>query len=236
MSNNKKRLTAAAHVWANEWQHLEGRQLLETVINGPLAGRVAVSSSFGAESAVLLDMVAGIDRTIPVIFIDTGRLFAETLGYRDRLTAHLGLRDVRTVKADEKSINDADPNGDLYLSNPDACCNVRKVIPNASEVSGFDVIITGRKSFHGGERSNLLTAERSGWQIKLNPLAHWSQTRIEETFLLRQLPRHPLVDSGYRSIGCSTCTHKAAAKAGVRAGRWCGQQKTECGIHTIALA
>lgn len=232
MSNVKRRITAAAvHVWAEQWRLLDGKELLEQVLTGPLAGRVAVSSSFGAEAAVLLHMVAKIDNSTPVIFLDTGKLFSETLTYRDQLTAHLGLSDVRTIKPDAATLINADPDGDLYQTNHDACCEIRKIIPNAKATSDFDVIITGRKKFHGFERSNLQSVEKNGRQIKINPLVHWSASDIEEAFLLAQLPRHPLVDAGYSSIGCSTCTRKTTTEENVRAGRWCGQQKTECGIH-----
>ena len=232
MSNKKSRITAAeAHVRADEWKHLESEQLLEAAIKGPLAGRAAVSSSFGAEAAVLLDMVAKIDRTTPVIFLDTGMLFDETLSYRDLLTAHLGLSDVRTIRPNKISVNNADPDGGLHISHPDVCCNVRKIIPYDEAISDFDVIITGRKGFHGGERSNLKTAERNNRKIKINPLTNWSKNQIEERFILRQLPRHPLVDCGYSSIGCSACTRKTTPEENARAGRWCGKQKTECGIH-----
>ena len=235
MSNANKRIagaTARAHV--NNWQHLEGKELLEAVIKGPLAGRVAVSSSFGAETAVLLDLVAEVDPTTPVIFLDTKMLFDETLSYRDELTQHLGLSDVRTIVPNKISVNNADPNGDLHILHPDVCCNVRKVMPHDEAMSNFDVVITGRKGFHGGERSNLKTAEIGNGQIKINPLADWSENQIEERFLLKQLPRHPLTSQGYRSIGCGPCTHKVSPDEDVRAGRWCKNQKTECGIHRQA--
>ena len=232
MSTHSRRITAArAYLTAQSWRTLEGSALLKAALQGPLRGKVAVSSSFGAEAAVLLHLVAEIDPTTPVIFIDTGMLFAETLSYRDTLAQHLGLSNVQTHTPQLQLLSPVDPDGDLHLRDAHGCCHVRKVEPYGQAMRNFDVIITGRKRFHGDARSDLTSAESSGRQIKVNPLANWSAREIEEYFLLKQLPRHPLVDFGYKSIGCAPCTRKLDAGEDVRAGRWCGHAKTECGIH-----
>ncbi len=195
-------------------------------------GRIALVSSFGAESAVVLDMVAAIDRTTPVIFIDTGKLFAETLRYRDELARLLGLRDVRTVGPDPVSVQSADPRGTLWRGDPDLCCWRRKVEPLDEALSGFDAWITGRKRYQGGLRRNLPVIESGpDGRIKLNPLAGWSEWDIDAYFVAHDLPRHPLAARGYGSIGCTTCTRAADPGEPARAGRWDGLEKSECGIH-----
>ncbi len=205
--------------------------LLHRLIRDRVAGAIALVSSFGIESAVLLHLVAGVDRNAPVLFLDTGMLFPETLAYRRRLTAALGLEDVRVIAPDPAAIARTDPAGRLRLADPDACCRLRKVAPLEGALAGFAAWINGRKRFHGGERGALPTIEAAGGRIKVNPLARWSREDIEEYARRHDLPRHPLHDEGYTSVGCAPCTSLPADPANVRAGRWRGTAKTECGIH-----
>lgn len=199
-------------------------------------GRAAVVASFGAESAVLLHLVAIVDPGVPVIFLDTGKLFPETLAYRDRLAARLGLTDMRSVGPDPAALARADPAGDLWRRDPDRCCALRKVEPLARALAGFDLWINGRKRHHGGVRGSLRPVERVGERVKLNPLAAWRPARIAAYFRRHDLPRHPLEAEGYASIGCAPCTAPVAAGENPRAGRWRGSDKTECGIHFAAGA
>lgn len=195
-------------------------------------GELAVISSFGAETAVLLDLVAQWDRSVPVIFLDTGELFDETLDYQVRLTRRLGLADLRVVRPDPADLRDAD---ELWRRDADRCCFLRKVLPLRRAVRGFQVLIDGRKQYHGGGRETLSTIEAgTGGVIKVAPLARWSPERIEEAYRLRDLPRHPLTVQGYRSIGCWPCSRPTSSDEPVRAGRWAGAAKTECGIHRIS--
>ncbi len=206
--------------------------LLAAMIRDAFGGRVALVSSFGAEAAVLLHMVAAIDRATPVIFLDTGKLFGETLRYRDALTTALELSDVRTVRPDPKRIDEIDPDGVLWYGNPNMCCYLRKVEPLNRALDGFAAWISGRKGFHGGDRGNLPTIEASDdGRIKINPLARWQQADIDAYFDRHQLPRHPLQADGFLSIGCMPCTDRVAPGEDPRAGRWRGHNKTECGIH-----
>lgn len=214
----------------NVWKGLSGAPLLKAVLN-ERGLRVAVSSSFGTESAVLLDMVARINPATPVVFVDTDRLFAETNAYREQLTKHLGLLDVRVVKPSPELTENMDPDGTLYQSDPDACCHARKVMPYALAVSDFDVLITGRKRHHGDTREELDVVEATGTHVKVNPLVHFDAADIEAVLQSRKLPRHPLAGAGYLSIGCEPCTNKTCVRDGVRSGRWVGADKTECGIH-----
>ena len=211
---------------------LDGATLLRPLIESEFRGRLAVVSSFGAESAVVLAQIAEIDRRTPVVFLDTGKLFSETLRYRDRLVARLGLEDVRTVVPDPARLAAADPRAALWLSDPDRCCNVRKVEPLAAALSGFDAWVSGRKRYHGAARAELpmFEADDRG-RIKINPVAGWSPSRVADELAARNLPRHPLEAAGYLSIGCITCTDRVLPGEDRRAGRWRGQGKTECGIH-----
>lgn len=210
-----------------------GPELLRSLIAGSLAGRIALVSSFGAESAVLLHMVSRIDPATPVIFLDTGKLFAATLAYRDALTERLGLTDLRNVSPDPNDIDRHDPDGTLWSLEPDLCCHLRKTEPLDRALDGFDAWITGRKRFHGTGRAALPTLEGdpATGRIKINPLAPWSAEQLSRYLADHDLPVHPLVDDGYRSIGCVPCTRSVAPDENPRAGRWSWLDKTECGIH-----
>jgi phosphoadenosine phosphosulfate reductase len=195
--------------------------------------RLAVVSSFGTESAALLKVMADVDPAIPVTFLDTGWLFAETLAYRDTLIAALGLRDVRSVKPLEKTLDQADPERDLWFSDPDACCRIRKVEPLARALAPFDAWINGRKRFQGRARATIPVVEEDGVRLKFNPFANISREEIAAIYVDAKLPPHPLAASGYLSVGCMPCTSRTEADEDARAGRWRGRAKTECGIHTV---
>lgn len=210
---------------------VDGQTVLRSLIEQEFAGKIAVLSSFGAESVVLLDVVAEIDRSVPVVFLDTGKLFAETIAYRDEVVAHLGLTDIRIVKPDPVQIEARDPEGILWYWDPDSCCALRKVEPLPSAIREFDAVISGRKRYHGAMRSQLALFEAVDGHIKTDPIASWSREQVMARFESRQLPRHPLVAQGYPSIGCEPCTSRVAEGDDVRAGRWAGKMKTECGIH-----
>ena len=196
-------------------------------------GQVALVSSFGVESAVLLHLVSRIDPATPVIFLDTGFMFAETLAYRDTLCRRLGLTKVRTIQPEPAAVAEADPGRTLHQSDPDLCCWHRKVVPLDDALDGYAAWITGRKRLHGGSRGSLKLTEREpGGRMKLNPLADWSADDMAAYALEHDLPAHPLAAKGYRSVGCAPCTRPTAPGDAPRAGRWAGQAKTECGIHT----
>lgn len=218
---------------ARKWLPLRDEALLEAAIADAPANSVAAVSSFGIESAVLLDVVARVDPGLPVIFVDTRMLFPETLAYRNRLIDRLGLTDVRTVEPQGPRVTAVDPDGRLHRRDPDACCAVRKVAPYAAELAAFAIEITGRKRYQGGMRSGLPTVETVPGRIKLNPLAGWTEADIDTAFDQRGLPRHPLWFDGYDSVGCSVCSRRRDADEAPRAGRWDGHEKTECGIHFI---
>lgn len=210
---------------------LPARELLARAIMDEFAGRIALVSSFGAQAAVLLHLVAEVDRATPVIFLDTGKLFGETRRYRETLVAHLGLTGMRVIDPDREEVTRRDPKGALWLQNPDACCHLRKVVPLARALGPFDAWINGRKRYQAGSRADIGRVEIAEGRVKINPLADWDSTKIQAYFRAHDLPRHPLADDGYLSIGCMPCSGRVQANEGERDGRWRGQDKTECGIH-----
>ncbi|MRX51143.1 phosphoadenylyl-sulfate reductase [Paracoccus sp. S-4012] len=197
-------------------------------------GRTALVSSFGAEAVVLLHLAATLDPGLPVIFIDTEMLFPETYAYQHDLAERLGLTDLRLIRPDAAALAARDPDGSLHRRDTDGCCDLRKTLPLAQALHGFDAWITGRKRFHGAERTGLehFEVEPTG-RIKVNPLAHVRREGIAAYMDAHDLPRHPLVARGYASIGCTPCTTRTAPGEDARAGRWRGSDKTECGVHLI---
>ncbi len=205
--------------------------MLDGIIHKEFPGKIALVSSFGAESVALLDLVAEVAPDIPVIFLDTQKLFGETLAYRDLLADRLKLTNILTIEPDPEEVAAQDKNGLLWSRDPDACCGLRKVEPLARAMQGFDAWITGRKRFQSSTRADIPRIEKSGGKFKINPLATWSPEEIEARIRERGLPPHPLVADGFPSIGCMPCTRRVAPGESARAGRWAGMDKTECGIH-----
>jgi phosphoadenosine phosphosulfate reductase len=219
----------------DQYGELQGKVLLESLFKGPYKDKIAVVSSFGAESVVLLHMISEIDPTIPVIFLNTGKLFGETLRYRDRLQDKLGLTDLRSIGPHPKDQLERDPDGVLWRSDTDGCCHFRKVLPVQRALKGFSIQITGRKRFQTNDRADLPAvesdAQRGPGYYKINPLVNMSLEELTTYIEEHKLPRHPLVKEGFLSIGCMPCTERVQAGGGYRDGRWVGQDKDECGIH-----
>ncbi|RYD50350.1 MAG: phosphoadenylyl-sulfate reductase [Sphingomonadales bacterium] len=205
--------------------------LLRTVLGEQMIGDVALVSSFGAESAALLHLVASIDPSVPVLFLDTGKHFPETLAYRDLLAARLGLN-LQIIEPDLEQIESRDATGLRWSYDPDGCCEIRKVLPLEKAMAGFDASITGRKAHQASTRNALPRFEIDGDRLKFNPLADWTRDDIAAYFVEHDLPPHPLVEKGYLSIGCAPCTSIVKPGEDPRSGRWAGWDKTECGIHT----
>ncbi len=210
----------------------EAEAVLRFALSGAV-GNIALVSSFGADSAVLLHMVSRIAPATPVLFIDTQMLFPETLEYQRTLADHLGLSDLRVVRAAD--LARADPGDSLHRTDPDACCDLRKTAPLEIALAGFHGWITGRKRAQGGLRAAMDAFEHdpATGHLKINPLAAWDSARLRAYLDDHALPRHPLVARGYPSIGCAPCTSPVAAGESPRAGRWRGQGKDECGIHIV---
>lgn len=218
----------------NLFRGSDAQEMLAAVIADRLVGNAAIVSSFGAESAVLLHLVTRFAPDMPVLFLDTGKHFPETLGYRDQLVDRLGL-DLVTLTPDPGELAARDENGLRWSYDPDGCCDIRKVRPLARAVAGLDATFTGRKGFQSATRTGLPrfeidTTDAEG-RLKVNPLANWTKADLDAYFLAHDLPRHPLEADGYPSIGCAPCTSKVRPGEDPRAGRWRGWEKVECGIH-----
>lgn len=209
-----------------------GDAVLHDAITRQFLGQIALVSSFGVESAILLHMAARIDKSLPVVFLETGKLFPETLEYRDTLIALLGLTDVRSIRPSGAQLAAYDPDGRLWEKDPDLCCTIRKTNPLDEALEGFSAWITGRKRNQSSSRAQLALQETGAdGRTTINPLAFWDDDQLEAYFDTHDLPRHPLQAAGYSSIGCATCTQKPLPGQDKRSGRWAGKAKTECGIH-----
>lgn len=219
---------------------LDAKDLLREMIGSVFKGKIALISSFGADAALLLSLVAEIDNKTPVLFLETYKHFPETLQYVETIKNKLGLQNLIFLTPDPEMLKRIDEKGDLWSSNPDRCCWLRKVEPLDRYVkdTGLEALITGRKRYQNSERSTLETIELDDKNIfRINPLANWDKARQKEEAAKRNLPAHPLVAQGYLSIGCAPCTSPVKAGEDERAGRWRhtakgNEQKTECGLHT----
>lgn len=209
---------------------LDTAEMLQQLLRSIMPDRIALVSSFGAESAVLLHLVSTIDRDVPLIFVNTQKMFGDTLAYRDELAERLGFTDLREVRPDPYVLAQRDTSGLRWSYDPDGCCEIRKVEPLRRALAGFDGWISGRKSFQLG-RATLPRFELDEGRLKINPLAGWSKADLDAYFEKYDLPHHPLEAQGYPSIGCSPCTSKVLPGEDPRAGRWRGWDKVECGIH-----
>lgn len=216
----------------NLFRGTDTHEMLRVLLMDHMLGDVALVSSFGAESVALLHLVASIDPSVPVLFLDTGKHFPETLAYRDQVAALLGLKDLRVLHPDPEVMAKRDATDLRWSYDPDGCCEIRKVQPLEKALAGFDATITGRKAFQASTRGNLPRFEIDGDRLKFNPLADWTKADLDAYFDAHALPRHPLEAQGYLSIGCAPCTSMVKPGEDPRAGRWRGWEKTECGIHT----
>lgn len=219
---------------------MDAQGLLHATITREFKDRIALISSFGADAALLIRMVADVDPSIPVLFLETGKHFQETLDYVAQLEKEFGLTNVRRLTPDPKLLEQSDPEGDLWQKNVNRCCWMRKVEPlnRALEAGEFDAVITGRKRYQTNQRKDIDNIELFDDGIfRVNPLAGWDKTRIKAEFAQRGLPQHPLVEKGFPSIGCEPCTRQVKPGEDERSGRWAhtmdmrGGQKQECGIH-----
>lgn len=208
------------------------QEILDFALRRALLGRIALVSSFGAESIVLLHMVSRVDPALPILFLDTQMLFKETLAYQTDVASQLGLSDVRHIKPVAAEVSEIDPHGALNQRDKNTCCDLRKTRPLQTALNGFDAWITGRKRFQSASRATLEVFESDGDQrLKVNPLAHWQPKDLHRYITAQDLPRHPLVARGFPSVGCAPCTSAVETGEDPRAGRWRGSEKTECGIH-----
>jgi len=220
-----------AQVMQARFEGVSAQDMLRELLVGELRGRIAAVSSFGAESAVLLHMVAQVDVDVPVVFTNTQKMFGETLAYRDELAERLGFTDLRVFRPDPRLLAIKDKTGLRWSYDPNGCCDLRKVEPLRRALAPFDSWISGRKGFQSGTRTALPRFDEDEGRLKINPLADWDKAKLDAYFAEHELPRHPLEAQGYLSIGCAPCTTKVAPGEDPRAGRWRSFDKVECGIH-----
>jgi phosphoadenosine phosphosulfate reductase len=225
----------AASRLETRFTRLSAPSLLRLAIEDLYPGRIALVSSFGADSVVLLHMISDIDKATPVVFVDSGQHFPETLAYRDRLVERLGLANIQIAAPREATLAREDPEKFLFASDPDRCCDIRKVAPLAEALEGYDAWITGRKGFQTADRGRLPLFEAEGERVKINPLVGWSAGDLLAYIKQHDLPPHPLVAKGFPSIGCLPCTSRVLPGEDPRSGRWRGKAKQECGIHGQTL-
>lgn len=233
--DGKVELLAEAETLEALYAHLKPQEIIARAARDHFSGDIAAVSSFGADSAVLLHMIAEVDRRMPVIFLDTGKHFEETLTYRDALVADFGLTDIRVLTPEEAALERRDPDGRLHQSDTDACCDIRKVEPLARGVKPFRAWFTGRKRHQAASRSALPVFEAVGPRVRINPLARWTTSDQADYMRAHRLRENPLVAYGYLSIGCFPCTQPVKPGEDARSGRWAGQAKVECGIHLSGL-
>lgn len=225
-------LEAGAQALEAALDGLDAQGALKRCLSGIFPGESCIVSSFGTESAVILHMAAQVAPDVPVLFINTGKLFEETLAYRDALGEKLGLTNIQTIEPSVHDIAADDPDGTLYQRKPDLCCHVRKTLPLIRALRPYKVWVSGRKRYHGGERASIPRVEIQDGKLKLNPLYDWDGEALKAYAREHDLPAHPLLERNYLSVGCIPCTAPVAAgEDDPRAGRWAGQDKTECGIH-----
>jgi phosphoadenosine phosphosulfate reductase len=228
---------------AQEWsRHLEGRAPAEIVAwaVGEFGDGLVVGSSFGKDGMVLIDLARRLRPNIPVLFLDTGYHFPETLALRDRLQEERGVAVVNVRPEASVAEQDARLGPDLFARDPDRCCALRKVAPLQAALAGRTAWLTGvRRSQHGGREATPLVEwqelPRGGGIYKVNPLAGSTLAGVEAYLVEHDLPVNPLWAQGYPSVGCAPCTVSVAPGEGERAGRWKGRGKSECGIHALGL-
>lgn len=197
---------------------------------------IAATSSFQTQSVALLHLIGQVRPDLPVIFLDTGYHFPETLAYRDQLVAQFGLT-LRIVRADEqRSAPARGPGEPLYRRDPDLCCHIHKVEPMQRALDGLAAWITGIRRDQTADRAAALPLEAlPDGRVKVNPLLGWTRQDLWSYIHRHDLPSHPLFSQGYLSVGCAPCTAAVLDGSGERSGRWAGTAKTECGLHTSAL-
>ena len=193
---------------------------------------IILTCSFQHEGVALAHMLRSIKPDIPVVFIDTGFHFRETLEYRDAIVSLLGLN--LKVVGRKMSWDDfrARYGADLYNRDPDLCCRIHKVEPLVEALRGVRAWINGRRRGQTSERSSMGTLELQGSLVKINPLARWTGKDTHGYLHAHDIPLHPLFERGYTSIGCEPCTRPPLSDDDERSGRWAGTGKRECGIHT----
>jgi phosphoadenosine phosphosulfate reductase len=194
--------------------------------------RLCITSSM--TDAVIIDITSRLVPGIDVLFLDTGYHFAETIGTRDAVSAVYPVNVVNVTPSTTVAEQDTELGPKLYARNPDLCCYLRKVVPLEQALEPYDAWITGvrREETDARTDTRVVQWDARRQMVKINPIVEWSQQKVDDYIGEHGVLVNPLVDDGYPSIGCRTCTARVVAGADPRSGRWAGTAKTECGIHT----
>ena len=200
---------------------------------GRFQTKIVASSSFQTQSVALLHMVSQVCPDMKVLFLDTGFHFGETLAYRDNLQDLFNLKIKNIYPDPETTQHLRNPSDPLYFKDPDLCCRINKIRPMERAILGIDAWVSGIRRDQTPSRRDVQIFERQNDNlVKIHPLAMWTKRDLWSYINHYQLPLHPLFNKGYTSIGCTPCTRPIIEGGDERAGRWEGQIKTECGLHT----
>jgi phosphoadenosine phosphosulfate reductase len=199
--------------------------------------KLTMATAFGPEGCILMHMLAEVagGKSVRIFNLDTGYQFAETLELRDRIAERYGI-EVELVSAEQSVAEyERENGGPVYLNEPDRCCHQRKIVPLRRAVAGYEAWISAIRAEQSSHRAR---ADLIGWDakfdlVKINPLLKWTRRDVWAFIVANKVPYNPLHDQGYPSIGCWPCTRAVGAGEDERAGRWAGQAKTECGLHSL---
>ncbi len=234
MVGGRTEFIAELKTWGASFETKQPQDVLAAAIER--YGKIVLACSFGAEDVVLVDMVHRIDPSVPLFYLDTDFLFPETYATRDRVIERYGLKETQVIHV--KSLmtpqKQAEFYGDaLWASNPDQCCQLRKVEPLTRVLQGYEAWITGIRRDQAPSRANagLIEWDEKFRLVKVNPLARWTWAEVWAYLKVYEVPYNPLHDQNYPSIGCTHCTAPVAPGDDPRTGRWKNFAKTECGLH-----
>ena len=199
-------------------------------------GRIAIASAFQAEGTCLIHMATQVDPDVPILFLETGFHFAETLAFKERLTEKLSLNVVDLVGGYTVEEQSAAFGSRLYERDPKLCCQLNKVAPFDRALRGYDAWLTSMRRDSAWTRRNTPIVAQTEFEdgttlVKVNPIANWTRQQAWGYLKEHDLPHNPLYDLGYAQVGCAPCTRSVWLGKSERAGRWDGSQKVECGIH-----
>ena len=195
---------------------------------------IVMSSSFQQQSLALLHIVSQVAPELPVLFVDSGHHFPETLAFKEQITRQFGLNVIDLHPAMSPKEQEAEYGPELWKHQPDLCCYLNKVEPMQDALRAYRAWITGIRRDQSAHRARAKVVEvRKDGLIKVNPMVMWTQADVWRHIKSHHLPTHPLYARGYKSIGCAPCTQPAGKGSRERAGRWPGRHKTECGLHTV---
>lgn len=218
--------------FSKEFETKTPQEIIEWAVDR-FSPRMAMSSSFQTQSMPLLHMVAQITSEVPIFFLDTGYHFWETLEFREKISAEWKLKIVDLYRDSRWDIFAHQNTRSMPVEDPNLCCYLHKVEPMQNALKGYKAWISGirRDQTTVRAKAHFLELQEDGL-LKINPMLNWTKADVNHYIEEYQLPQHPLLKKGYRSVGCAPCTIAIGVNDNERAGRWAGREKLECGLHT----